>query len=62
MRSVTQHSISCTATGIKLLEKRGFVEAEQLIEDLVPFMDAGPKVSGAFCLHSLLMTVSCCQG
>jgi len=31
--------------GIKLFERQGFVEAEQMIEDLIPFMDIGPKVS-----------------
>ncbi len=31
-------------TGAKLYERAGFIDAEHLLEDLVPFMDHGPKV------------------
>lgn len=45
------HARACTRArtlaGLKLLERHGFVEAEQLIEDLVPFMDSGPRDPGA---------------
>lgn len=35
------------AAGAKLHERYGFISAEQLMEDLVPFMDHGPHEPGA---------------
>jgi hypothetical protein len=35
-------------TGAKLMERSGFVDAERLMEELLPFMDHGPKVGGGW--------------
>ncbi|KAF5836331.1 hypothetical protein DUNSADRAFT_6058 [Dunaliella salina] len=47
LRGVPAICIIDPITGTKLFERQGFVDAEQLIEDLVPFMDVGPKDPGA---------------
>jgi len=47
LRGVPAVCIIDPITGTKLFERQGFVDAEQLIEDLVPFMDVGPKDPGA---------------
>jgi hypothetical protein len=43
-RVVTSDPPACFLTGIKLLERVGFIDAERLMEELVPFLDHGPKV------------------